>query len=566
MPVMANPVKHPTSGIYYLRIAVPDDLRASIGKSEIKKSLGSRNFTEAKQLFLAEYTKVLALFEQHRQQIKLTPKDIEVLATRWLESALEEMEREGNYTSYLTFEPNPNGRRGEGAQWLTGALESALDSGYDSLRPLFEDDVDKLLTDNQVGIPKHSEPYQALIHKVAVKSFKLYQAAEKRYRNDWSQDDSHLSLKGHQLSIESNPVVTERSSSPTLSKVFEQWKEELLNSVKGKGSGAQSKANNHIREYTRGVNRFIGFFGDMHIDRITRKVGKEFHSWLFKLPDRPRKNISKLPYIEQTVKAAELGLTTIGAKTVKNNSHAVSAVLTYAVDAGVLEFNPVLGMVVKGARKASGKRKDFTIDELEAIFSSPIFVEGIKPGNKDYGEAMFWLPLMAYYTGARREELAQLRVTDIQSRDGIGFIHIQEFDEGNKVKTGDEREVPIHADLIELGLLAYIEGLSQKCRLFPLLEVDADGLLGENVGRSYKRNVLNGLGIDKQPLHGFRHTFKTLCREEEIATEVHNAITGHSDSNVGEAYGSKTLKAMAKAIARFPSIPVDLSKLKRPEG
>ncbi len=104
MPVMANPVKHPKSGIYYLRIAVPDDLRASIGKREIKKSLNTRNFTEAKQLFAAEYSKVLALFEQHRQQIQLTSKDIEVLATRWLDAELEEMEREGNYSDFLLID------------------------------------------------------------------------------------------------------------------------------------------------------------------------------------------------------------------------------------------------------------------------------------------------------------------------------------------------------------------------------------------------------------------------------------------------------------------------------
>jgi hypothetical protein len=47
---MSRPVKHPKTGIYWLRRRVPDELRSLVGKSEEKKSLGTRDPEEAKRL------------------------------------------------------------------------------------------------------------------------------------------------------------------------------------------------------------------------------------------------------------------------------------------------------------------------------------------------------------------------------------------------------------------------------------------------------------------------------------------------------------------------------------
>ena len=41
--------RHPRSGVYYFRRAVPDDLRRVIGKTMIKKSLGTKDVTAAKR-------------------------------------------------------------------------------------------------------------------------------------------------------------------------------------------------------------------------------------------------------------------------------------------------------------------------------------------------------------------------------------------------------------------------------------------------------------------------------------------------------------------------------------
>jgi len=57
---MSRPWKHPTTGIYWLRKRVPDDLRAAVAKREEKFSLKTRDPVEAKRL----HAEALAALEQ----------------------------------------------------------------------------------------------------------------------------------------------------------------------------------------------------------------------------------------------------------------------------------------------------------------------------------------------------------------------------------------------------------------------------------------------------------------------------------------------------------------------
>ena len=55
---MSRPFKHPKTGIYYFRKAVPDDLRAIIGKREEKRSLQTKNPADAKVAYAKVATEV----------------------------------------------------------------------------------------------------------------------------------------------------------------------------------------------------------------------------------------------------------------------------------------------------------------------------------------------------------------------------------------------------------------------------------------------------------------------------------------------------------------------------
>lgn len=71
MPLaMSRPWKHPKTGIYQLRKAVPDDLRQLVGKREEKVSLQTRYPAEAK----VRHAKALAEFEARWANLRAGPK------------------------------------------------------------------------------------------------------------------------------------------------------------------------------------------------------------------------------------------------------------------------------------------------------------------------------------------------------------------------------------------------------------------------------------------------------------------------------------------------------------
>ncbi|UVM56769.1 hypothetical protein LOY37_04080 [Pseudomonas sp. B21-012] len=67
MALIAQPFRHPDSGIYYLRRRVPDDLRHIIGKTEIRRSLNTRHHQQAKAAFAIAYVESEQLFNDARQ-------------------------------------------------------------------------------------------------------------------------------------------------------------------------------------------------------------------------------------------------------------------------------------------------------------------------------------------------------------------------------------------------------------------------------------------------------------------------------------------------------------------
>ncbi len=52
MSLMATPFKHPKTGIYYFRRQVPADIKHIIKKSEWKKSLATKELSEARPRFV----------------------------------------------------------------------------------------------------------------------------------------------------------------------------------------------------------------------------------------------------------------------------------------------------------------------------------------------------------------------------------------------------------------------------------------------------------------------------------------------------------------------------------
>ena len=208
------------------------------------------------------------------------------------------------------------------------------------------------------------------------------------------------------------------------------------------------------------MQRFIELLGDLPVAHIERITIQEFQSLLQRMPSKGS-GIRTLTAKEQIAKADAEGLPRISKVRVKNLLMALSAILTYAARMEFISENPVTASgLTKQLAKAVSKarhmapRKHYTEQELLHIFSSPVFSSGWRAPRASYGEAWFWCPLLLCYTGARREEIAQLQTSEVrQSPDGIWHLSLlstpdeDDLDLGRTVKTlGSHRLVALHPD------------------------------------------------------------------------------------------------------------------------
>lgn len=226
--------------------------------------------------------------------------------------------------------------------------------------------------------------------------------------------------------------------------------------------------------------------------------------------------------------------------------------LQWAADNDYAATNAAAGIKVIDKNAAKNKRMEFSLEALKAIFDSPVYSTGARP-TQGRGEAAYWLPLLALFTGARLEELGQLRITDITELtyadlDGqnrtADFILILEDDEaGQSLKNANsERRVPVHPELIRLGFLEYCADMKRQghTRLFPELKPNKFGTLTAKWGEwfgSYKRGQC-GVTDSRMTFHSFRHTFKQYARQVGMVEGIQRQIMGHSGDDVADDYGS----------------------------
>jgi integrase len=221
------------------------------------------------------------------------------------------------------------------------------------------------------------------------------------------------------------------------------------------------------------------------------------------------------------------------------------------------------------------RREPWALEELRTLFSSTIFTQGHRPvGGK--GEAAFWLPLMALFTGARLNELAPLTAADVVTDPATDIVSInikEDQERGRRLKTaGSARLVPIHPELTRIGFLKFVDWIrlaaGHEGRLFPPLVLGSKGGFGEawsNWFGDYKQR----LGIKNKAIvfHSFRHGFKDAARAAHVGEELHDALTGHAGSSVGRTYGWRDmvrrfgLETLSDAVNKVKYSGLDLSNV-----
>jgi integrase len=358
---------------------------------------------------------------------------------------------------------------------------------------------------------------------------------------------------------------------PRLSKAFENWK------AGGAAPGARKPGANTIKEAEQAVRYFKELQGDLALGDISREKARQFRDAIARVPRALPHKLRQLPLS----KLMEQDLTQYEprrAATVQKLLQILSAIVSKAEREGYLDqvqgFTNPFG---KGIRYVIGRdqsgRKHFSEKDLYAIFGSAIFTTGARPVGGG-GEAAYWFPLIGLLTGMRLDEIAQLRICDLQrdAKSGRWFFDIDRSG-GRTTKTASSiRQVPVHRELARLGLLRYRQTLVKAGKkpeesLWPAVRSIGVRPLSSAWSKWFGRYLRETCNI-KDPskvFHSFRHTFKRMARDSGIFEEQHDALTGHAGSgSVGRSYGKGlSLRTLIEAIDML-TLPIKLTGV-RPE-
>jgi len=242
------------------------------------------------------------------------------------------------------------------------------------------------------------------------------------------------------------------------------------------------------------------------------------------------------------------------AKTVKDSYVAAAkAVFNWAKRNRKIPENPAVGIVVGGRKKQRLRDPGLSNDEAGIILRATLEPQaGLSPGHV---AARRWVPWLCAYSGARVNEITQLRKQDIEKRDGVWAMHITP--EAGSVKTGEARWVPIHSHLIDQGFLSFVDNAAAG----PLFYNPKRHRGGSDGNPQYKKvgerlaKWVRELGVDDpkvQPNHGWRHRFKTVARGAKMDPEAREVIPGHAPATEGQAYGTWPLAQLAEEIEKLP--------------
>jgi len=274
---------------------------------------------------------------------------------------------------------------------------------------------------------------------------------------------------------------------------------------------------------------------------MTREQGDSFRSWL----QEPDRRISK--------------------KTARDRLTAIKSLLVYAYrELGLIDKQPWEGLDIRAPKTPT--RRSWKDEELQTLFGQPLFQAYDTPkGAQNGSDAAYWIPLLGLYTGARIGELAQLRTTDITAEDGTPILRITDED-GKRLKTdASRRSIPIHPELIRLGLLEYAEAIHKAGHesLWPILTLPPErpGLNISNWFGQYRRSA--GLTGKYPDFHSFRHLVRTRMSKIKITEKVQDAITGHeTKGSIGtRVYQGIDLEDRLEAIQSLSYTSINLPRV-----
>lgn len=516
MGIMIKPTKD-RNGTYYIRKAVPQELRPTVGKGELKRSLETKDLRQAKLKAPVALAELNAIIENAKAERSVTQDDTEVIASVWMTRILQQPETiKARYVRQYDY--------GYGLTADNVQLSKCLRKGEQA------DEADFQLV-TQLMQPELEE---------ALRWMPAVLTPAWRQKLAWRLAEYRLSTAEMYI-IDELPVytainATQQKKSMTFASLFEHYKAHIRLT--------ESRAESRIRDYTPSANRFIKFIGDKPIRDISKSDLAAFRTLLEQTPANRSKAVNLLSLENQAKTQGKK----LSANTVRNNFMHLSAMFTVALQDDLVDEHPFDSFKMRKKVQTINEDIPFTDDEIRTIFRLSLF----HGEQSHYGEMAYWIPIILYYTGARVEEIGQLRRADIVDDFGVPCFKIQ-MGEDQSVKTaGSVRYVPIHSHILELGFMDFVN--TRESQLFAE-KSDVNDKYAYNYSRWWGRLIRkHGIRKEVKPCHSFRHYFITQCRALDVREDTQNNILGHVPGSVPRRYGKYLIETSRVLIEQIPRL------------
>lgn len=304
---------------------------------------------------------------------------------------------------------------------------------------------------------------------------------------------------------------------------------------------------------------FLEVVGDMPISELRQSHIKDFLLIVQKLPPRwpeiRRKKNNSIRGLAESNSGEALSL--------KTYDGTYRASLRTFLERGVSDWQDIgfpttltTKVLYLGSRtKTENKQRALRLEEIELIF----FHERMKKILIDPKQVhKFWLLAIGLYTGARVREICQINPqSDFGCKEGNWWLRLTDengdmpdADVIKSMKTNRPRTIPVHSELIRIGLIDYLSQL-RDCgarRIFPAWapkQGDAGASPGKFVIAHLQAIGLHGIeneiGNSVRGSHTFRHTLLTVGRKNGVNLRP---ISGHkesTDNEVADGYEDETM-------------------------
>ncbi|MDP2205013.1 MAG: hypothetical protein Q8K65_01755, partial [Alphaproteobacteria bacterium] len=290
-------------------------------------------------------------------------------------------------------------------------LQQAIKDGEDDYMPCesIDEDIYRFLKARQLDIPQDSTTYRQLKN-----DFKLPFLSYCREVLAYNTGIRNYDLSG----------TTQSTQPATIEKTLKQAMDDFIEERK-RGEAWTARTLKDRKAQLRLLSDMLG--ANINIAAVDALKAAEVKKTLQVLPKNRNKN-PKTRDLSLKDMATVTGIGKMDTRTVNEYLTVYQSFFGWAEQQGYVQKNVFEGLQIKVGKHKAKARMPFTREQIKKILSA-LADHTPKKSGKSF---RYWGVMLAIYTGARLNEIAQLALDDIQKDNGVWYFNIT--DEGDDDK------------------------------------------------------------------------------------------------------------------------------------